>query len=219
MIHLAGRTSSEKIERARRELAIFERHGVNGAIVEDYHTNNVLDVMSALEELAKKKKTITLGVNLLQDPQVSFSLADEFGAAFVQLDTVLGPEDIYIEERNVYPDIAVLGGVRFKYTSSTGNSLEQDLEVGKSRCDAIVTTGSGTGIETPIAKLREFRQQLSDFPLIVGSGVNKDNAYEQLSLAGGAIVGNYLKGGDTTREVSENRVRNLMKVVRQVREK
>ena len=37
MIHLAGRDSSEKVERALDEIVIYEEEGLDGVIIEDYH--------------------------------------------------------------------------------------------------------------------------------------------------------------------------------------
>ena len=39
MIHLAGSNKSERVRRALEELTIYEREGINGAIIEDYHGN------------------------------------------------------------------------------------------------------------------------------------------------------------------------------------
>ena len=114
--------------------------------------------------------------------------------------------------------MVILGGVRFKYTTSSKNPLEKDLEEGMSRCDAIVTTGEGTGIETPIEKLRIFKNYLGDFPLIIGAGLNTKNAYEQLQIAGGAIVGSSFKPNKNTRlPVDKYLVRELMDIIREVR--
>ena len=88
---------------------------------------------------------------------------------------------------------------------------------GISRCEAIVTTGSGTGIETPRDKLERFRSHLGYFPLIVGAGVNAENVKEQLAIADGAIVGSYFKPqGDTGQPVDRERVRELMTIVREL---
>ena len=55
----------------------------------------------------------------------------------------------------------LLGGVRFKYQPvHSGRTLEEDLRIGMERCDAIVCTGEGTGIPTPLGKVEEFVQQM-----------------------------------------------------------
>ena len=84
-------------------------------------------------------------------------------------------------------------------------------------CEAIVTTGDGTGIKTPIEKLRDFRRLIGSYPLVVGAGVDSKNAYEQLSVADGAIVGSFLKNGDTQKPVDRGRVNELMSEVRRLR--
>jgi len=97
-------------------------------------------------------------------------------------------------------------------------NVELDLEEGKSRCEAIVTTGSGTGVETPIDKLKQYKELLEEFPLIVGAGVDLENVYDQLKIVDGVIIGSYFKlGGDTHRPIERQRVRDLMNLVGVVR--
>ena len=178
MIHLAGDDRAEKVKRALEELVIYEEEGVNGAIIENYH-GDAEDVRETLKQSFGKQFKIVRGVNVLSNPYTAFSLAYSFGARFVQFDSVQTPDlslKVYDWNRGLYPGIAVLGGVRFKYTSDTGKPLELDLKESKSRCEAIVTTGTGTGIETPIDKLETFKKYLGKFPLIVGAGVTADNA-------------------------------------------
>ena len=63
------------------------------------------------------------------------------------------------------------------------------------RCDAVVTTGEGTGKDCPTEKLMEFRDVLDGFPLIVGAGVTAGNVCEKLEYADGVIIGSWLKEG------------------------
>lgn len=173
MIHLAGALSKDKVERALEEIRIYEEEGLQGAIFEDYH-GTMEDVESALIEISREGVGIQLGVNILNETSFSFGLADTYGASFVQLDGMPTDEfDLrgYQEMRESYPNIAVIGGVRFKHTSKTGNPLRYDLERAMLRCEAICTTGPSTGVETPIVKLENFREIMGDFPLVVGAGV------------------------------------------------
>lgn len=212
MIHLAGQDSEEKANRALEELEIFEQEGVDGAIIEDYH-GAAEDVQNVLRQSQGRFGRIVRGVNVLRNPYSGLELADKYDAKFVQFDNI---PTAGLRAR--FPRIAILGGVGFKYQLPTGNALEADLSEGKLRCDAIVTTGSGTGVETPIEKLRQYKQLLGEFPLVVGAGVTLQNAYEQLRVCDGAIVGSYFKpDGNTERPVERNRVRDLMDVAQQVR--
>lgn len=220
MIHLSGNNPKEIIKRALDELIIYNEEGVDGAIIEDYH-GDMYDVYDTLKEASKLGLDIVLGLNVLRNPYLGLNWAKHLGARFVQFDSVqsnaisLKGHKIRREE---FPDILILGGVRFKYTKPTGNSLEEDLEEGKYNCDAIVTTGEGTGIQTPTGKLVQFKDYLKDFPLIVGAGVNIDNVYEQLNIADGAIIGSYFKKNSDTRQLVErDKVKSLMDVVKKIR--
>ena len=235
MIHLAGLDEEEIIGRALEELTIYQEEGVDGAIIEDYH-GTISDVHKVLKE-SKNKFKIIRGVNTLQYSYSSFSMADNGGARFVQFDSITRDLELkeYEKLRKEYPDMIVLGGVGFKYIRPTGNSLETDLKEAMERCDAIVTTGDGTGIETPIEKLEEYKRFLRklskdfqlpyDFPLIVGAGVNLDNVKEQIRIADGAISGSCFKppseiypAGDTNLPVDRERVQEFMDAVKEIRE-
>ncbi len=213
MIHLAGNSEQEKINRALEEISIFEEEGIAGALIEDYH-GFPEDVVNTLEAISKKETKLIIGINILRNPYSGFQIANEFGAKFIQFDTVQTSDiDLkkYNELRKKYSNIIVLGGIGFKYTFPTGNTLEQDLYEGKLRCEAIVTTGEGTGIETPLQKLRDFRKILGDYPLISGAGVNKRNIKEQLNVADGAIIGSYFKNYNTRKKIKRYHVRKLVR--------
>jgi hypothetical protein len=214
MIHLAG-GKREKVARALQELLIFQRAGIEGAIIENYH-GSIEDVTSVLKESESMVLDVVRGVNILDNPYLSFALANRYGAKFVQFDSVQTPDlDLarYNSLRAQYPNLVVLGGVGFKYTQPTGNPLEQDLREARSRCEA------GTGIETPTDKLRQYRGLLFDFPLMVGAGVNLRNLYEQMIICDGAIIGTSLKrDNDTRNEVSETRCRTVSERMLNIRE-
>tara|TARA_Y100000310_G_scaffold342276_1_gene444806 strand:+ start:1742 stop:2461 length:720 start_codon:yes stop_codon:yes gene_type:complete len=217
MIHLAG---ANPVKRALKEIEIFEQEGINGAIIEDYH-GSIDDVLNTMKELSKRDNNITLGINILSKPYSSFNIADRYGAQFVQFDSVQDNGlniDLYNQKRKSFPNVIVLGGVGFKYQPSSKNTLEYDLKQGTQRCDAIVTTGSGTGIETPIEKLITYKEKLDNFPLIVGAGVNLENAYEQLNVADGVIVGSSLKiHNQALNHLDINKIKDFKDIVETVR--
>lgn len=234
MIHLAGK---DPVKRALDELKIFEDEGISGAIIENYH-GSIIDVRRTLELASKKNLKVILGVNVLPNEfEASFPLAYNYGAGFIQLDHVAGRyiemhgrassnaskvkqlnHTDYNKFRQTYPNIVVLGGVYPKYYVPVPESnLENDLRIGMERADAIVVTGEGTGRETPIKKIREFRSILKDYPLIVGAGLDPENAEEQLIIADGAIVGSALKiDNKTENPLHLGRIRTLMNIVESV---
>lgn len=223
MIHLAGYGRDEVLANAKQEIEIMYRNGVDAVLVENYFGDRV-DVENALKLLQREYPDRVYGVNMLGFPEMAFDLARKYGARFVQMDSVCGHlEPNYersflkkLETMRGDGEIFLLGGVRFKYQPyRSGRSLEEDLELAKERCDAIVVTGAGTGISTDLEKIRTFRTILGDFPLIVGAGMTAETAKEQLAHADGGIVGSYFKEyGQAEYPVDEQRVAAFMKAAK-----
>jgi predicted TIM-barrel enzyme len=220
MLHLKGDDSAERLDRARREIDILWEHGVDAVVVENYF-GGVEDVKAVLDYLDAQRPDVVVGLNVLRDDATAFALAAEHRVTFVQLDSVAGhlppEEDKAFADRlhalRETVDAAVLGGVRFKYQPLlSGRTLEEDLGLAVERCDAVVVTGAGTGLVTPVGKIRDFRQILGPtFPLVVGAGVTAENAREQLDDADGVIVGSALKDTLTdTGDVSPEHVQRFV---------
>lgn len=224
MIHLAG---SNPVNRALEELALFEEEGVDGAIIENYH-GTINDVVATLSEAQKINSKLVLGVNILPNEfNLAFSLASSYGADFIQLDHVAGRYnrgelngEQYHQGKEKCSDIVVLGGVWPKYYQPVyGSNVTADLWQGMARAEAIVVTGDGTGQETPLRKIKLFKEVLGDHPLVIGAGLTSKNAYQQLCLADGAIVGSCFKADNNTENpIERTRVADFMDVVKEVRD-
>ena len=72
-------------------------------------------------------------------------------------------------------------------------TVEEDLKIAMTRCDAICVTQDATGQETSTDKIVQFRNGIGDFPLIIGAGLTPQNVAEKLALGDGAIVGSFFK--------------------------
>ena len=201
MLHLKGGAGDKVLERAKREIDIYLTCGVDALLVENYFGSDK-DCEMVLRYLRDNLPESLYGVNILGNYRTAFRLCEEYEAKFMQIDSVCGhlplshdatfAEDL--NELRARSGAAVLGGVRFKYQPvRSGRSVEEDLKHGMERCDAIVVTGEGTGIATPIEKVREFRKVVGDFPLVVGAGVTIDSIAESMPLCDGMIVGSWFK--------------------------
>ena len=227
MIHLKGESKADKLMRAKEEIDILIHHGIDAVVIENYF-GAPEDMETVLEYIVNHRSHICYGVNVLDNDLLGFAMARKYNAAFIQLDSVAGhltPEDdnafhSFILSERERTDAFVLGGVRFKYQPYlSGRSLEADLQIGMTRCDAIVVTGDATGAETDMQKINDFRNIIGpDFPLIVGAGLTAENCAERLQLADGGIIGSYLK--DTYKDdgdVSAEHVDAFMEEVRKLR--
>lgn len=226
MLHLKGTDAKDVLNRAKKEIDLYFDHGVDAVIVENYF-GNYYHMVEVLKHLSANYKDKIYGVNCLNMDAMGFELAINYGAKFIQLDSVAG----HLKERddhsfeafmNLYrskTDAIVFGGVRFKYQPYlSGRSLEEDLTLAKERCDAIVVTGDHTGQETDLEKIKEFRKILGEFPMIIGAGLTPDNAKVQMQYADGAIVGSYFKENYKDEgEVDETHVKQMVELFREIR--
>ncbi len=227
MLHLKGSTRSERLERCLREADIYAENGVDSMIVENYFSREPAEVEACLKMLAAKRPEYLLGVNVLDEFELSWKLAEEYGARYIQADSVaghLGAEDdkrfeTMVESYRSGKGPYVIGGVRFKYQPVlSGRTLEEDLRLGMARCDAIAVTGTGTGKDTSSDKIAEFRRIMGGFPLVVAAGMLPETVREKLSVGDAAIVGSTFKDtGKDTGDVSAERVKIFMDRVRELR--
>ncbi len=201
MLHMKGDNPEDALVRAVIEADIFAECGVDAMILEDY-LGPEAEVERALARLSKERPDYVLGVNVLNNFPRTFELAMEYGAKFIQVDSICGhltPEDevAYFKMVDSYrakADIPVIGGVRFKYQAIlSGRSLEEDMHLGMQHCEAIAVTGAGTGLDTDSQKIAEFRSLLGDFPLVIAAGMTPQTIKEKLSIADAAIVGSTFK--------------------------
>lgn len=216
MIHLAGNGSNEKISRALEEISIYKKAGFNGVIIENY-IGSVDDLFETLRDITTRKFNLVLGVNILGNFRGSFRTANDFLLPFIQIDSIHPadtPWEEYNQIRGRYHDICVLGGINFKYqTQEREEGLVRELKRAMPRCEAIVTAGKGTGIETPLKNLEGIRKIIGDFPLISGAGVNKNNAYATSRIVDGIIIGSYLKYYNITAKIIPERCQEIRREV------
>ena len=88
MLHFKGENRQDKLDRCLREAEIYRDNGVDAVIVEDYF-GDAEDVKAGLE-LLKGKGGFTIGVNILDNWELSWEYAKKYGADFIQVDSVAG---------------------------------------------------------------------------------------------------------------------------------
>lgn len=238
MIHVFGVKKDEQIRQALDDLQKMQDF-VDGVIIENYgwgfmDFNLAFDfcfrITKEIAEIVVKNSKIPVGINILpNDYRKSFRVADEVGCKFIQMDHIVGKfhncEPVnsgeFLEARNIFPNIAVLGGIHPKYYRLIDEKKEigDSADEAKKLADAIVVTGRWTGGEADIQDLKTVKLVIDDTPLIVGSGINVKNVAVQLKIADGAIVGTALKRNGVVKgePVDVDMVKNLMEEVKRLR--
>lgn len=119
--------------------------------------------------------------------------------------------------------VMILGDYHVKHGShqlvadKSRAELAHDAET--SLADAIIITGRETGSAPDADEISTIRKAVS-VPLLIGSGLGKDNIKELLTIVDGAIVGSAFKiDGRLESPVDVKLVKDFMKAVAAVREK
>ncbi|MCD6266909.1 MAG: BtpA/SgcQ family protein [Thermotogaceae bacterium] len=234
--------SLRKIEEAAiMDAERLSEGGIDGLIIENFGDTPFLNGEISLEGLLMMTRIITtirnrinlpFGVNVeFNDWKSEISLAYITEAKFIRVEVLvearfnisgivmpavskllrmrkaLGADDVLIfadfEVKHTYP--------LFKLP------IEFTIKEISKYADAIVVTGAETGSETPLEIVKRVKE-LSDKPVIVGSGVNKSNILRTLEIADGVIIGTALKkDGVTHNEVDLDRVKEIMSLVKTFR--
>lgn len=118
-------------------------------------------------------------------------------------------------------DIACLCDVNVKHGSHyiihDRSVREQAMDVEAQDGDAVIVTGFDTGMPPTVERIDECRASVS-LPILLGSGLTRENARELLSHADGAIVGSYFKkDGNWKNEIDPGRVVAFMQEVAALR--
>lgn len=98
------------------------------------------------------------------------------------------------------------------------STAEQAMDIEAQDGDAVIVTGFDTGMPPTAEDVKACKQKTS-LPILLGSGLDRENAASLLACADGAIVGSYFKqDGNWKNPVDGQRTAAFMKEVEKLRE-
>lgn len=243
MVHLAAlpgapgfRTWDEVIGRAAVDAAAIAGSGCDGFVIENFGDKPFTRGRVEAETVAAMTRVITVirqhagipfGVNVLRNDALSaLGIAAATGAAFIRVNVHTGAAvtDQGIIEGDAYttlrkraalaPEVAIFADYLVKHATPMGEVSPKDLR-DRGLADAVIITGAATGAAADPALLSALRHALPDAPLVVGSGVDADNA-KRFADADAIIVGTASKrGGDVNEPVDGARLTAIVKAFKQ----
>lgn len=210
------------IGHALSDLHVLEQAGVDGVLIENeydrpHRVNAEPETIAAMSRITRAvveaSEHVVVGCEiLLNDPKASLAVAMMSGASFIRTDYFVDAM-----ERREYGEFAIdadgliayrlaigahnvciLADIQVKYAHmiSPRPLIESAQIACEKQADAIVVTGDASGDAPSIAHLREASSGValsgSDTPILIGSGLNTDNAEFLLAESDGAIVGTSL---------------------------
>ncbi|MFA5187777.1 MAG: BtpA/SgcQ family protein [Patescibacteria group bacterium] len=235
------------ISNALNDLKTFEQGGVDTVIFENNydlpHKEFVEpETVAAMTFLGTKLKAATalpLGINVLwNDYKTSLAIAKILGLKFIRVPVFVDevktdygvikgdPQTIRNFQKSIGADeVALFTDIHVKHAELLSKlSLVESAKLAIANgSDAVIVTGKWTGDAPDYGELELLRNNIGDFPLIAGSGCNKDNIKEVFNYCNAAIVSTALKEGEVTKKeinlknwmqrISENKVKEFMKAI------
>jgi membrane complex biogenesis BtpA family protein len=238
----------EKIEElALTDLNSFQEGGIDAVIFENNYdlphkehiTEKNYKIMCEVGRVLKQNAHIPLGVDVLwNDYKSALELAKEIGLDFIRVpvfvDTVKTSYGIFegarenvakyrsqlgVNEVKIFTDIHVKHAMNIS-AETIDQSAVMAIESG---ADGIILTGKWTGDSPDTNDLDRVRKVVGNFPIIVGSGADRENIQQLFELADAAIVSTSLKEGAINAEhtnlsnweqrISTQKVREFMNAV------
>jgi membrane complex biogenesis BtpA family protein len=224
------------LARAVEDAGALARGGVDGLIVENFGDAPFFPASVPPETIAAlalctsaviaAAGSIPVGVNVLRnDARAALGICAATGARFLRVNVHSGAaatdqgviegraHETLRERARLAPDVAILADVHVKHATPLGReTLAESVRdhVQRALADAVIVSGPATGAPPAATDLREAREAASGTPVLIGSGLNLDNARTLLPLADGAIVGTALeRDGRTAEPVDPARVERM----------
>ena len=204
------------------DLAVVEDCGLDGILIENEydrphrikaHPETVAAMQQICAAVCAEAKTAVVGCEiLLNDPEASLDVARSSGARFIRSDYFvdrmtradygefdIDPEGLLDYRQSIgAKDTLIMADIQVKFaTMVQKRALQESARLAALReADVIVVTGDETGSPPSANQLREARAGIRssgrDTGLLLGSGLDADNAFTLLEECDGAIIGTSL---------------------------
>jgi len=240
-----GESINEIIEYACNEAKKLEESNFNGVLVENFgdapfalipkYPETIASMAVIVKEVVKNVK-IPVGVNMLRNGGLqALAIAHATGAKFIRVnafvETLVTDQGIVkpiahklLKMRNVLKaeNIKILADIYSKHAAPLVNRpinivAKEAFERGKA--DFLVITGSETG-KAPSIELVKTVKASSRIPVLIGSGLTTENAYQLLQIADGGIIGTHIKINNiVSNPIDKNKASKFMEIIKKLRTK
>jgi len=237
-----GKGLDKTLDTALMDVESMINGGVNAIQIENYSDasyyvnkaayETVSSISVIAHEIRKKYPDIPMGICLLADPEASIAIAHCVKAQFIRATffteasvdvgglALRTPHDILRYRKFLDPSIKLFADVHIKHSAPLGiRPIEESAyDAAYFLADAVIISGKHTGKETSLDDVRKVKECLPEFPVLIGSGTNKENVEKLFKYADGAIIGTSVKvDGKTDNPVSLERVSDFIKTVQEIR--
>lgn len=209
----AAVSDATKLEEAGFGAVMVENYGDAPFFADDVPKVTVA-AMTAAVAAVTDAVGIPVGVNVLRnDALAAIAVTAATGADLVRVNVLSGSmftdqglimgkaAEVARARKALAPEVRVLADVFVKHaTPPAGLTITEaagDL-AGRGLADAVIVSGTATGVPVDLEVLGEVRHAIGSTPLFIGSGADSSNVSDLLNVADGVIVGTSLKEGSLT---------------------
>ena len=239
-----GSGISGAVDAALRDAKALQKGGIDGLLIENYGDlpfkpiptdPETVASMTAIGQEVSKHVDLPTGVNVLRNGALAaLAIAHVIRASFIRVnvfaESLLTDQGIIeacahdlmrFRTQLGASDVAVFADVRSKHAAPLASRpIEESARdtAYRGMADALIVSGLHTGAEPDRDQWHRTRVSVPDRPILVGSGLTRQNALKLLREADGAIVGTYLKeNGIIEKPVDETRVKELVRAIARLR--
>jgi hypothetical protein len=218
----------------------YERGGADALFVENFGDRpftrhavgpETVAALAVAGQAVRVAVRLPIGFNVLRnDAAAALALCAACGGSFIRVNVHTGAmltDQGLIEgqafhtlrqRRALCPDVKIFADVHVKHAVPLGNlaiEIAARDTAERGMADALIVSGTGTGVAADLADVERVRNACPDTPLLLGSGVTVANVAHYLRLADAVIVGSSLKrGGEVGQPVDPRRVAALKHAMR-----
>jgi hypothetical protein len=237
--HYSGKMQ-EVLRAALSDAQVLEEAGFAGLMLENwgdfpYYPDRVppetIAAMSVVATHIKGQSKIPVGINVLRnDARAAIAIAAAASLQWIRVNVLIGAsvtdqglisgQAHFVardRQRLRAENVLIFADLRVKHAAPlVEREIAQEIEdlFGRALADAIIVSGAGSGKAVDPHFLREVKKLAGDRPVLIGSGLNLENAVALLAVADGAIVGSAVKiDGQIHNRVEGERARRLVEVI------
>jgi hypothetical protein len=237
--HYSGRRQ-HIIDAALHDAQVLLEAGFAGLIIEnlgdapyypDHAPAETVAAMSVVAAHVRQQTKLPVGVNVLRnDAQSAMAIAAAADLQFIRVNVLIGTSvtdqgllsgqaHLVARKRQQLQaeNVLIFADLRVKHAAPlVERELAQEIDdlFERALANAIIVSGTGSGKPVDANFLREVKKLSGERPVLIGSGLNLENAKALLDVADGAIVGSSIKAdGKIYNRVDKAGARRLVEVL------
>jgi uncharacterized protein len=231
------------LDAALHDAILYRRSGVDALLIENHGdapfekddvAPHVPALMALVVDAVAKETGLPVGVNVLRnDVRAALGVAAAAGGSFARANVWCGvaatdqgllesrAAEVLQYRRRLASSVEIWADVDVKFSTSLYAPSIETLVRGaatRSGADRILVTGDATGAAPNKDFVLTAKAAAANVPVLVASGVDRDNVGELFAACDGAIVGSAFKeGGDVRAPIDPGAVVAFMNDVRSLR--